>query len=171
MRSVGEARKKELGVSSAYEALVDQYSPGMRLDTINREFALLRKYLPAIIQEAKARQENPKPLQGPFPVAQQKELCNRIVTAVGFDFNHGRFDFLEDGHPTSDGSPDDVRITAGVYEDDFLKSVYDAAHEAGHAMYEQGRPAKWRYQPAGGHLGMGVHESQSMIIEDRKSVV
>ena len=32
-------------------------------------------------------------------------------------------------------------------------------------MYEWGRPLKWHYQPVGEALGLGMHESQSLIIE------
>ena len=38
-------------------------------------------------------------------------------------------------------------------------------HETGHALYEQGLPAKWKYQPAGKSGGMALHESQSLLIE------
>jgi carboxypeptidase Taq len=38
-------------------------------------------------------------------------------------------------------------------------------HETGHALYEQGRPAAWRRQPAGQARGMSLHESQSLIVE------
>src|SRR3546814_19227741 len=38
-------------------------------------------------------------------------------------------------------------------------------HETGHALYEQGLPARWRYQPVGADAGMAVHESQSLIVE------
>jgi carboxypeptidase Taq len=42
-------------------------------------------------------------------------------------------------------------------------------HETGHAMYERGRPAAWRYQPVGETPGLGMHESQSLIVEMQAS--
>jgi carboxypeptidase Taq len=38
-------------------------------------------------------------------------------------------------------------------------------HESGHAMYERGRPVEWRHQPVGETPGLGLHESQSLIVE------
>jgi len=38
-------------------------------------------------------------------------------------------------------------------------------HETGHAMYERGLPAAWRYQPVGHARGMALHESQSLLVE------
>ncbi len=38
-------------------------------------------------------------------------------------------------------------------------------HEAGHAMYERGRPSEWHEQPVGCSRGMVIHESQSLIVE------
>ena len=38
-------------------------------------------------------------------------------------------------------------------------------HETGHALYEMGRPSRWRYQPVGEARGMVLHESQSLLIE------
>jgi carboxypeptidase Taq len=38
-------------------------------------------------------------------------------------------------------------------------------HETGHALYERGRPAAWRYQPVGFARGMAIHESQSLLVE------
>jgi carboxypeptidase Taq len=56
-------------------------------------------------------------------------------------------------------------MTTRCNKKDFLDGLYSSIHEAGHGMYEQGTPQEWRYQPAGGTLGMDVHESQSMIWE------
>jgi carboxypeptidase Taq len=38
-------------------------------------------------------------------------------------------------------------------------------HEAGHALYEQGRPRDWLQQPVGAARGMTLHESQSLLVE------
>jgi carboxypeptidase Taq len=38
-------------------------------------------------------------------------------------------------------------------------------HETGHAMYERGLPAGYARQPVGEAAGMGIHESQSLVVE------
>lgn len=167
-RAVGEAKKSALGVKSAYEALLDQFSPGLREATVEREFSLLEKELAPLIKEAQAKQKaqgDPLPLQGPFPFEQVEELCNRVVAAMGFDFSRGRFDLTRDHHPSCGGTSDDTRMTSRYKADDFLDAVFAAIHEAGHGLYSQNLPKAWRYQPAGSDQGMALHESQSMIWE------
>jgi carboxypeptidase Taq len=61
--------------------------------------------------------------------------------------------------------PGDVRITTRYTEDDFAKSLMGVLHETGHALYEFGLPAEWRYQPVGTARGMAMHESQSLLVE------
>ena len=166
-RQAGEAKMKPLGLASPYEALLDGFSPGMRDETIAREFGRLEAVLPTLIRDVREKQAadpQPIPLQGPFPAVQQAELFRRLVKAVGFDFNRGRLD-VSGSHPSSGGTPDDSRITTGFDEKDFLRYLFAAVHEAGHAAYNQNRPKEWRYQPAGSHLGTSIHESQSRIIE------
>ena len=90
-------------------------------------------------------------------------MCHRILKAEGFDFDRGRFDICP-AHPSSGGTSDDARIT-GKDENHPIRTIYAAIHEAGHAMYDQNRPLAWRHQPIGSHLGMGIHESQSRIME------
>jgi carboxypeptidase Taq len=86
---------------------------------------------------------------------------------VGFDFGTGRLDTTL--HPFSGGIPEDSRITTRYDEDDFTSAMMAVLHETGHAMYERGRPAAWRYQPVGETPGLGMHESQSLIVEMQAS--
>ncbi len=85
------------------------------------------------------------------------------MRALGFDFDYGRLD--ESHHPFTGGVRDDARITTRYDEADPWPSVMAVLHETGHALYGQGLPLQWRYQPVGGSLGMAIHESQSLIIE------
>ena len=166
-REVGEAKKDKLSVATPYEALLDQFSPGINTALIDREFARLERELPALVQQATARQNAqpaPLPLQGTFTSVRQMKINHMLAHAVNFDYTRGRLDSIP-GHPTTSGPSDDSRITTQCDKRNFLKSLYSTVHEAGHGLYEQNLPAVWRYQPAGANLGMAIHESQSMIIE------
>jgi carboxypeptidase Taq len=166
-RQVGQAKQAKMGLASAYEALLDQFSPGLRAAQVEQEFSALDKALRVMIPEAFARQKSAPaalPITGPFPREAQMVLNHALAKLVGFDTNRGIL-YAIDGHPSSAGSPDDSRITTRCNDTDFFDSIYSTVHEAGHAIYGQNLPAAWRYQPAGDHMGMGVHESQSMIIE------
>ena len=118
-----------------YEALLDQYEPDGSTDRIDELFADLSAFLPDFLDTALSRQadrgEGVLP-EGPFPTDRQRDLGERLMRTLGFDFDAGRLEVL---------------------------------HETGHALYEMGLPADWRYQPVGAARGMALHESQSLLIE------
>jgi carboxypeptidase Taq len=153
-----------------YEALLDLYEPGAKTDQIDVLFDDYAAFLPGFLERVLARQaERPAPRvpSGPFPVSRQESLCRRLSEAVGFDFATGRLDATF--HPFSGGIPEDSRITTRYDEADFTSSMMAVLHETGHAMYERGRPPAWRYQPVGETPGLGMHESQSLIVEMQAS--
>ena len=96
-------------------------------------------------------------------MAAQQTLARRLMTALGFDFDHGRLDVSL--HPFCGGSAGDIRITTRYDETDVLSGLMGVLHETGHALYEAGLPEAWRYQPVGQAGGMALHESQSLLIE------
>ena len=146
-----------------YDALLDEYEPGLTRATIDPIFAQLRDVLPDLIDRAIARQAAAEAPRGPFPIDAQADLGRTLMRQLGFDFERGRLDVSH--HPFCGGEPDDARITTRYDEDDFLKSLFAVLHETGHALYEQGLPAAWRGQPVGRAGGMALHESQSLLME------
>jgi carboxypeptidase Taq len=149
-----------------YDALLDQYSPGINTATVELVFARLAAFLPDFIQRVIERQaRNPAPAlpDGPFPETVQRDVGMRFMAALGFDFSGGRLDVST--HPFSGGTPDDLRITTRYDEDDFATGLMGILHETGHALYERGLPKEWRLQPVGKARGMDIHESQSLLIE------
>ncbi|MBM3502838.1 MAG: carboxypeptidase M32 [Alphaproteobacteria bacterium] len=165
VREKAQAKATALDVPP-YEALLDAYDPGRRRAEIDRLFAELRSFLPSILSAVLARQSRrsaPMPFDGPLPIEAQRRLGEALMTAVGFDTEFGRLDVSH--HPFTGGVPDDVRITTRYKDDDFSESVMAVLHETGHALYERGLPAAWRWQPVGESRGMTIHESQSLLIE------
>ena len=149
-----------------YDALIDMYEPGGSSQKIDHLFVPLADRLPEILQRVLERQsESPTPVvpQGPFDAGRQKELAHRLMTTLGFEFEHGRVDVS--AHPFCGGTSDDVRLTTRFDETDFTSAVMAVIHETGHAMYERGLPPEWRGQPVGTARGMAVHESQSLMFE------
>jgi carboxypeptidase Taq len=154
----------QMGLSS-YDALMDAFEPGMRSERLDQIFGELERFLPGAVAQAIERQAAVPimPIEGPFPIAQQRELGLKLMRAIGFDFDHGRLDTSH--HPFCGGVPDDVRITTRYDEQDFAKSLMGVLHETGHAKYEQGLPKALRSLPVGQARSMGVHESQSLFQE------
>ncbi|WP_305857837.1 carboxypeptidase M32 [Balneatrix alpica] len=163
-RQEAAIRAEHLGCRR-YDALLELYEPGIDCATLDSLFGQMKSWLPGLIQQvlAKQAQEPVIPPQGPFAIAQQRELGLAAMAKLGFDFNHGRLDVS--AHPFCGGVPSDVRITTRYSEDDFTQSLMGVIHETGHARYEQGLPKAWAYQPVGEARSMGVHESQSLFFE------
>ncbi|MDX2103228.1 MAG: carboxypeptidase M32 [Alphaproteobacteria bacterium] len=164
-REIAAAKAEALGVSR-YDALLDQYEPGGTSARIDQLFDELSGFLPDLIATALERQASrpaPLPLDGHFPVAAQRDLGQRLMAALGFDFDRGRLDVS--AHPFCGGTPDDLRLTTRYNEQDFARALMGTLHETGHALYEAGLPAEWRHQPVGTARGMSIHESQSLFVE------
>ena len=148
-----------------YDALVDEFSPGVLTADIDTLFKALGRRLPALIRDAIEAQAAtpPLPVTGKFDSAKQRALCVEAMKALGFPFDHGRLD--ESEHPFTEGMAGDIRITTHFEPGDPFHGLFAALHEAGHAMYELGLPADWRDQPVGRNRGMVLEESQSLLIE------
>lgn len=164
-REEADVKAAVMGVTP-YEALLDQFDPGRREVQVDAIFEDLEGFLPGFVQQVMDKQAGqPQPVmpQGPFPVARQVELSHEIMRVFGFPFERGRLDTAH--HPFSGGADGDIRITTRYDESDFTKSLMAVIHETGHALYENGRPAKWLGQPVGNSRGMTLHESQSLLLE------
>lgn len=154
---------------SRYDALMDRFEPGMRSATVDRLFGDLRGWLPGLIEQVLQRQASlasREPLimpKGPFPVAAQRALCERVMRLLGFDFEAGRLDVST--HPFCGGVPEDVRMTTRFREDEFLGSLMGTIHETGHGRYEQNLPRALLGQPVAEARSMALHESQSLSFE------
>ena len=164
-REAASALAPALGLSP-YDALMDGNQRGVRAADVAPVFAAYEAFLgPALpaAEERQARQPAPLRPPGPFPIDRQEELCRRLSERLGLDFSHARLD--RSAHPFSGGTQSDVRITTRYIESDFTQAVLAVVHETGHALYERGLPTDYARQPVGEAAGMGIHESQSLIVE------
>ena len=149
-----------------YDALMDGYQRGVTAADVEPVFAAYEVFLrDALPRAAEIQARKPAPIrpQGPFPVAAQRSLCQRLSARIGLDYDHARLD--ESLHPFCGGSPTDVRITTFYDENNFEKALLGVLHETGHALYERGLPTAYARQPVGESAGMAAHESQSLIVE------
>ncbi len=148
-----------------YDALVDEFSPGMTSAEIDAIFTTLGRRLPGLIQEVIDLQVRRPPLEitGRYTPAKQRQLALEVMKAIGFPFERGRLD--ESEHPFTGGVPGDIRITTRFSATDPLSGLMGVLHETGHAMYDVGLPEAWRGQPVGRDRGMALQESQSLLLE------
>ena len=154
-------------VEHPYDALLDDFEPGMRTARLRTVFAELRDGLVplvAAIADAVAAGRGPAELRGPFPEAVQRRVVPEVLSVIGFD--HERFRLDESAHPFSIGiALGDHRLTAR-YAEDSLDALYVGLHEFGHALYDsQISPALAR-TPLCDAVSLGIHESQSRLWEN-----
>jgi carboxypeptidase Taq len=148
-----------------YDALVDEFSPGIGTADIDAIFKALSRRLPGMISEAIGLQQSESvlPIAGKFPTGKQRSLVIEVMKAVGFPFDQGRLD--ESEHPFTEGVVGDIRVTTRYDAADPFNGLLGALHETGHAMYDLGMPPSWRDQPVGRDRGMALEESQSLLLE------
>lgn len=150
-----------------YDALLEDYEPGMRAARLEELFGQLRPRLLALVERVRGRLVPEVAwLRVPVPVAQQATLARRLLEAIGFDLAAGRLD--TSAHPfCQDIGPGDTRVTTRYRTDDFLEGQGSVLHEAGHALYEQGLPKGDAFGwPRSEAVSLGIHESQSRLWEN-----
>ena len=64
----------------------------------------------------------------------------------------------------ANGQSSSASVTSWLIAD-FSQAIMAVIHETGHAIYERGLPRAYARQPVGEAAGMGIHESQSLIVE------
>jgi carboxypeptidase Taq len=150
---------------SRYDALMDQFEPGMNSATLDRVFGEVRQWLPGLIRRVRDKQAGEPLIEpvGPFALPAQRALCERVIRWLGFDFEAGRLDVS--AHPFCGGVPEDVRMTTRFRDDDFLGALMGTIHETGHGRYEQNLPRESLGQPVAQARSAALHESQSLSFE------
>ncbi|HEY9039291.1 MAG TPA: carboxypeptidase M32 [Roseovarius sp.] len=163
------ALKREEGAALAdggdvYDAMLDDYEPGAKAADLEAMFGALRPGLIALREAALNGTAAPQ-LSGQFDAQAQMRLARQLARVCGYDMSRGRIDKAV--HPFSSGSGSDVRITTRTAENDPFNCLYSTMHEAGHAVYEQSIDPAYALTPLGAGVSMGVHESQSRIVENQ----
>ncbi len=150
-----------------YDALLEEYEHGMTRAALEPVLAGLRARLVPLVRELSEKSAGADgKLKGrQFAQSQQWELCRRMLSVIGFEFNRGRLD--RSTHPfTLQAGWDDVRLTIRIREDDLTAGVMASLHEGGHGLYDQGYLETDRDSLLGEGSSMGLHESQSRLWEN-----
>ena len=149
-----------------YDALLDEFEPGMKTSQVEAVLTRLEKRLKNFVQRIlnSGRKINDDFLTGNFPVEKQREFALLALRAMGFDFHRGRLDVSVHPATFTTGNAE-TRLTT-KYAPDSLESVSAALHEGGHALYEGGFSPDIQGTILAARLSMGIHESQSRLWEN-----
>ena len=148
-----------------YDALLDDYEPGMTTAQVSALFAKLGPQLVPIVDALRDRPQSMSAQVVEFPVDRQRVFAESIATRLGFKLESGRFDLGP--HPfCSTIGPGDVRIASRYQPFNLPNGFLGVIHETGHALYEQGLDPAHYGTPMGDAVSLGVHESQSRMWEN-----
>ena len=149
---------------SLYDAMLDDFEPGMTTDEVDRLFGQVRPVCEDIVKNAPKADDSF--LMGTFDRSKQEALQKEVMKRMGFDFTRGLMGIS--AHPfTSALGVDDVRITTRYTDPSVMDSFFSVVHETGHALYEQ-------WASGGRQKGTSIsngasyawHESQSRLWEN-----
>ena len=160
-----QADAQRLDGESRYDTLLDGFEPGMKAAPLDDILGSLRAPLADLRERIAGSGRQVRDLDGAFGAEGQMAISRELAGVFGYDWQAGRMDLVT--HPFCSGTLGDVRITTRVDEARPFDCLYSTVHEVGHAVYEQGLPIALERTPAGGHASMGVHESQSRMMENQ----
>jgi len=165
--ALARERADAVGYEGArYDALLDDYEPGMTTDRVTSLFAKLRSELVPLVATVRGAPHVTRDvLVRDFPVDRQKLFCEAAAAALGFDMHGGRLDVAQHPFCTEIG-PGDVRIALRYDPYDVSQGFFSLMHELGHALYDQGLDASHYGTPMGDAASLGLHESQSRMWEN-----
>jgi len=152
---------------NSYDALLEEYEPGMSTEQLRSVIKPLRDKLVPFIKQLSEEGTRPRTevLDGTFPIDKQEELSLRVLKAMGYDFSAGRLDTTV--HPfTISTGPQDTRVTTRFINNNLFSGIFSTMHEGGHALYDQGIPKKLHWSGLDGGASFGIHESQSRMWEN-----
>jgi len=151
-----------------YDALLDDYEPGMTTHRVSELFTRLESDLVPLV--ASLRDEPAAApadvLKREFPLERQQLFMDQVASALGFDQERGRVDVGQHPFCTMIG-PGDVRIALRYFPRNFARGFFALMHEVGHALYDQGLDREHYGTPMGEAVSLGLHESQSRLWENQ----
>ena len=152
------------GYDEPYDALLDDYEPGMKTAEVRQVFDDLKAELVPLIADIGSVDGDDAFLDGPWPIDAQSEYSLKIIKRFGYDESFARLDLTVHPFAASSGTQD-IRLTTRYKEDD-ITSIFTAMHECGHGLYEHGVSQSLERTPLCHGVSSALHESQSRMWEN-----
>lgn len=150
-----------------YDALLDEFEPGLTSTEVVQLFTPLRDALVELLSSIQGASRRPDRslITRNYPVDAQRRFSLEAARQIGFDFEAGRLD--ETTHPFCSGiGPGDTRLTTRYDPRHFSGAFFGTLHESGHGIYDQGLDRTAFGLPMGAAVSLGIHESQSRMWEN-----
>jgi carboxypeptidase Taq len=153
--------------SHPYDALLDEFEPGLTVGKLDPIFAELRKVSVELLKriQSSSTKISDGIFEKSYNVANQKEFNQYMLPIIGFDMEAGRLD--ETTHPFAQSmNTGDVRITTRYLEQNVRSAIFGTIHEAGHGIYDQNINRDFEGTVLRNGSSFGIHESQSRFLEN-----
>jgi carboxypeptidase Taq len=148
-----------------YDVVLDDFAPGMRTSQVGALLGEMRDQLLPLIAELSGRAIDLAPVQVRYPVAEQRQVVDRVLRWMGFDDASWRLD--DTVHPFEQSfSVTDIRLTTRYVDSYYPMALYGAMHECGHGLFEAGVAPELQRTPLGTIRSSSIHESQSRLWEN-----
>jgi carboxypeptidase Taq len=148
-----------------YDVVLDDFAPGMRTSQVGALLGEMRDQLLPLIAELSGRAIDLAPVRVHYPVAEQRQVVDRVVRWMGFDDASWRLD--DTVHPFEQSfSVTDIRLTTRYVDSYYPMALYGAMHECGHGLFEAGIAPELQRTPLGTIRSSSIHESQSRLWEN-----
>ncbi|MEH7415242.1 carboxypeptidase M32 [Neobacillus drentensis] len=150
-----------------YDALLDEFEPGLTVKRLDPLFAKLRKSSVELLNRIRKHGLPTKVevFEQSFDIDKQKDFNRFILPLIGFDMQAGRLD--ETVHPFAQTvNIGDVRLTTRYLEKNVRSALFGTIHEAGHGIYEQQVNPIYEETVLQSGASFGIHESQSRFLEN-----
>jgi carboxypeptidase Taq len=152
-----------------YDALLDEFMPGMTVTKCNKLFDVIKPRIVELI--AKIRDCNETALKNifghaSFPAGKQEEFIKNITSTLGYDYDSGIM-IKTKRHPGTYGiGSHDVRTSLRYDEQNPMTAIMTAIHECGHGIAAQKIPNEYYGMPIGAVSGMDMAEAESRLLEN-----
>lgn len=153
--------------NNRYDALLDEYEPGMTAEKTDKLFTELKTGIIELLRKIKESKIKPdaRIFNRHFPIEKQKAFSQYVLTRLGYDMEAGKCS--ESMHPyTIIICNQDVRQTTHYYENELRRGIISSIHEGGHSINAQNIPDCFKGTTLGFGPSAGINESQSRFYEN-----
>lgn len=144
-RFVSECKKDLFGFASRYEARVDRFAKGLRLDTIGKWKSDLGAFCTQALASAKNRKiDQAEHYRNKLVMSAdlQMRILKRIIRDIAGEAAD-KITVVEGMHPLAVGDSKGITIATRIDRDDFAQTILDTVHELGHGLYRLYLPDHW----------------------------
>jgi carboxypeptidase Taq len=148
-----------------YDAVLDDFEPGMTAELVSELFTELQEALVPVIAQTKSDHFERSAFRGPHELADQERAVKWLLPFLGFDPGSWRLDVTTHPFGGSYGLGD-IRISTRYDRMYFEDAFYGVLHEFGHGLYGGSLDPKLDRTPIGSINSAAMHESQSRTWEN-----